>query len=268
MWFRYSLIFIIGFFYIYPIFPAFLPIPLDRVLQIIGVGVLLGPWNRKEVFLNNGVYFRVFFSNILVVLLAFVAQLQNLGGFDSYFLKQTFDIYFYFFAAYLVNILLYNRYKLQFNLTRMVDFVVILFVIQAVVSFVFFMQPSLYESYAGILKAETNAGILDRLGLINKRLMGVGSSFFSGVVKYGFGFLLLIYTLKDPVSIFHRNKFLFVTSFILIISAGVLTGRTFFIAIALGLGLYMVQDRRNFFAVIYKVLPLLVLGVGLGMVVL
>src|SRR5690606_26201689 len=93
---------IIVFIFIYPVFPKFLPIPLDRVLQICGMAVLcFYPQDLKNIITDKFVwgFYRVTF---FLLLLAFFAQLQLTTNSDLYFIKEVFDTFMYIFSAYLI----------------------------------------------------------------------------------------------------------------------------------------------------------------------
>lgn len=246
-------LFIILFCYIYPIYIKLFPIPTDRIIQILGLGfILLDVPYRKLVFkIKNLKVF--YFLSFLILLSIFIVQNWNYGPVDFYYFKDHLDIFLYFFPAYLIVYLLYkiDKHKIIVNL---LDAIVMVSLIQAIISLIFFIIPSTFEIYTSLLSENTSQGLTSRLGQIEKRLIGVGSAFFSGVVKYSIAFFILIMIpyLKTDL---YKNKWLYVVSLVFITIAGLMTGRTFFIAIGLGLVLYLLIDVKNALKVIYKVIP-------------
>src|SRR5690625_1121344 len=97
-----GLLLLIVFLFIYPIFPKFLPIPLDRVLQVCGAAAfVLFPQDLRKI-LNAKIIYRFYGITSILLILAFIAQLQVSKGMDLYFLKEVLDAYFSLFSAYLI----------------------------------------------------------------------------------------------------------------------------------------------------------------------
>src|SRR5690606_36567370 len=253
-------IIIILFFYIYPIFLSFLPIPLDRLLQIIGFLVFLFTPKFRKYILKSTSFHKILIGAVGISILTFIAQAFNYSEQDFYFLRQVTNIFFNFFSAYLIIFLIYKYHPDQV-FHKLTQYLIIVYVLQAVFSFVLFLNPAIFDIYISLLKQDNNENFMDRLNVIEKRLIGVGSGFFLGVLKYGVGFFMLIIF---PYVFSLKSKYLYIFSVVLVTIAGVMTGRTFFVAILMGIVLFSLIDWKNSFKFIFKILPLsLIIGFGI-----
>lgn len=251
--------FLILFFYVYPIFFGFSPIPNDRILQIVGLIIfVLTPSFRKIVF-SEGKLYLLLFCQFIIFFLAIMAQSRNYGGLDTYYIKEAFNIFLYLFSAYLV-IWSYRWAFGSFSFIGLLDRLVGVFLAQAIISFLFFFIPGIYEVYLSFLKAETNQGLFNKIGYLTKRLMGVGSNFFSGVVKYGYGLLILTFLPYFKQSYFSTHRVVYFGSLLLVTCAGLMTGRFFFIAILLIMVMYSSFSPIYTFRLAFKIIPIAVIG--------
>ncbi|GEM_PF-3420980 len=246
-------LYILLFCYIYPIYMKFFPIPTDRIIQVLGLGFIFVdiPYRKLVFKIKNLSSF--YFASLLILVVILIVQNWNYSSLDLYYFKDHFDIFLYFFPAYLIIYILYkiNKDKIVSNL---LDSIVILAALQAIISLVFFFVPSIFDAYTSLLSQNASQGLTSRLGQVEKRLIGVGSAFFTGVIKYAVAFFIAIILpyLKTDL---YKRKTIYIISFVLIIIAGLMTGRTFFVAICLGLVLYLLIDPRNTLRLIYKVIP-------------
>lgn len=252
------LIVVVLFFYIYPLFFFFLPIPLDRVLQIVGFGCFLFTPKLRGIFVKSKYIHWYFIGLIINLFLIFIAQAFNYSIVDFYFFKLILNSFFNFFSAYLI-IYLFTCLKDQSHdfIGELMIYLIIVYAIQALLSFILFVNPSFFDLYIGLLKQDNNENFMDRLGVVEKRLIGIGSAFFLGVIKYGIALYLLIVI---PYIIEIKSKWLYGITLALITLAGIMTGRTFFIAIIFGILLFFLIRRNNVFKLVLKVLPIVVLS--------
>lgn len=243
------ILFICVFFFIYPIFPKGFPIPLDRVMQILGFGVLI--LDRKNliklIFSRKIVNF--FMVSSVLVFLAYVAQLQNDEGFESYFIKIALDPFFYIFSAFLLFWMFKQCYK-NINIGLVVYYIVLAAIFQTLVSFVFFLNKNIFLTYLSLLNPEVNSGIIVRTSLLSKRFIGVGNQFFTGSINYGIAFfsvLILPYVHNNKIT---RSKLKYWGTVLLIAFGGLMTGRTFFVALAVGILMITMLKSKNILAFI------------------
>ncbi len=251
---------IAAFCYFFPIFIKYLPVPVDRILQLFGLTIFfLSPRFAQRTLLNKRVI-SVILINLVVVILAFLAMFNRSSRIDTYLFIQTLDIYFYFFSALLIVFLIAQRYGKSFSIVKVFDLIVFLFILQAIVSIIFFISSTIFEFYLSILNEKVNQGLFERTNLLNKRFIGWGSAFFSGVVKYGFVFLIMIVLPYCKNSYFYNKRIRYILALSLITIAGIMTGRFFFLAIGLGLLLTVAIDKRNFFRIIYRGIPIVLIA--------
>lgn len=255
---RNVVIFVCAFCYIFPVFIKYLPIPLDRVLQVVGFLLLFLLSRYRQYRFIDKKLLSVFLINIVVVILAFFAMVNGPTGNDSYLFKQTLDIYFLFPSALLLVYLLVVRYGESFTIVKVFDLIVYLFLFQAIISIVFFLSPTIFNFYLSLLKEDVNRGLFLRTELLTKRFIGWGSAFFSGAVKYGFAFLILVVLPYCKESAFYRSRLKYICSLSIIVFAGAMTGRFFFLAIGLGLLLAISIDKKNIFRIVYRGIPMLI----------
>ncbi|UNY97886.1 hypothetical protein MQE36_12415 [Zhouia spongiae] len=249
---------IIAFIYIYPIFLQAIPVPLDRVLQAIGFFTFIVTPNFRIKIIRASGFWKFYFLTFIILILVFFAQLR-VGSNDLYFFKTIADTFLSFFSSYLI-IWFGHQYIKRFNLAYLLQLIVFLAVIQSLISFFFFTNPGIYETYLSFLNETANEGLISRIGLLNKRFMGIGSNFFSGVIKYGLAlFSLIILPYYDKKLIISKNKYLYWFCLLMILVGGVLTGRTFFVAIALGLVMKMFLEKVNIILLLRRGIKLIII---------
>ncbi len=232
------------FFFIYPIYPRSFPLPIDRVFQGIGLALLV--IGRKDLIRLLGNQSVIIFLRYTIILfiLAFLARLTATKG-DLYFLIQVINIFFAFFSSYLIYWWFRFTYEEKTSLGHLLHFIVVVALLQTLISSFFFLNPQYFENYMELLNPKTNAGILKRMGGISRRFMGVGSQFFSGSIKYGVAFFTLLVLPYIHQSRLTKNRFIYGLALLLISIGGLLTGRTFFVAIALGIFMILLIEVKT-----------------------
>lgn len=245
------LILTIVFFYIFPIFPSFLPIPLDRVIQGMAFIYLGFNIRNSKIIFTNRVFWGCFLLSLSLLLVSTLAQLRNLGNMEFSIIKDSLNLILYLISSSFIVFLIKDNWK-NFTVTTVLDLIVTVGLLQAVLSLTFFFFPSLFEYYIGFINAEANMGLIKRVNLIELRLIGVGNAFFNGVIKYGVIFIILTYLKYDERSFFKDRTTLYFVSYSLLLCAGVMTGRTFFLAIALSLLYFFGQESKRLLAFTFK----------------
>jgi len=233
------------FIFIYPIFIRYFPLPLDRILQIFGLVLLLfNTPDLKKLISNRGFvsFLRITF---ILFLLALIPIFMKTGQLDFYFLKTVFDTYLNFFSAYFLFFAIRQYGGNEKPLVNLLRLIAISAVIQALVSSIFFINSGLFDIYSSILREDTNEKLFRRLTTLNKRFIGIGSQFFSGVIKYGFAFFSVLILPYISEIKWVKNRLLYGLVVSIIIVGGLLTGRTFFVALILGLVMIMILNSRS-----------------------
>jgi len=225
---------LILFCFLYPIFPKVSPIPIDRILQLLGFTLLV--FNQRDtVKLISSIYTRRFLLLTFVLLcLAFIVQLQVIGTYDTYFIIRVVNVFFEFFSAYFVFSIGRWAYK-NLSIGTVLYYIVLAAVLQAVIGIIFYINPVYYVSYYSLLNAEiAHKEFEDTMALLNVRFVGIGSSFFSGTIKYGVAFFSLLILPFVHQNRLTSNKLFYWAAFLIIVFGGMMTGRSFFIAMILG----------------------------------
>lgn len=247
-------LFLAIFTYIYPVYFKFFPIPTDRILQLLGLGVCVLNMSFLKHILSIKDIFKFFFSSLVILVLIFFVQGWNYHSLDLRFFINHFSIFLNFFSVFVI---IYLLYKIDKNnmVVNLLDSLVIISIIQAFISFVFFFNNNIYESYVSMLSPGTSQNFLDRIHLIEIRLIGISSSFVSGGVKYSIAFLIMIVLPYINNSRIYKNRLIYILSFITIVIAGIMTARTFFVVIPLGLFLFCIIEKGNFKKLIINIIP-------------
>lgn len=246
-----GLLFLFIFIFLYPVFPKNLPIPLDRVLQILGFTILLfNPQDVKRILKSKTVW--LFFSlTFILLLLTIFAQFQLTSGLDLFFVKEVFNTYLYVFSVYLICWQMKKAYSyISFGI--LIYYISLAAIFQTFISFLFFFNNELFDAYISFLKVETNQGLLSRVSSINKRFIGFGSNFFMGVIKYGIAFFSILILPLVYKCWLTKYKLIYKVSVLLVATGGILTGRTFFAAIILGIILITLIKSKSISSFIFN----------------
>lgn len=235
---------ILLFFFIFPIFPVFSPIPTDRMIELLGFGYVFIAINKNQYILKNKFVLNVGGLALILFLVAFAAQFNNTDGFETALIKNSIDIVLLIFGAFFICDIIRKSYK-QYSIVRLLEIVVLVFFIQGVISLLFYFLPNLYNSFTSILNTDVSQNLYERLHLSEIRLMGVGNAFFNGVIKYGICFIILTFLRYNQRSFFSQKGWIFLFLYLFFIIVGVMTGRTFFIAILLsGLVIFYYESKK------------------------
>src|SRR5690606_11357624 len=159
------LILTIVFFYIFPIFPSFLPIPLDRVIQGMAFIYLGFNIRNSKIIFTNRVFCGCFLLSLSLLLVSTLAQLRNLGNMEFSIIKDSLNLILYLISSSFIVFLIKDNWK-NFTVTTVLDLIVTVGLLQAVLSLTFFFFPSLFEYYIGFINAEANMGLIKRVNLI------------------------------------------------------------------------------------------------------
>src|SRR5690606_34440158 len=121
------------FIFIYPIFLRFLPIPTDRILQIMGLCALfLNQYDLKLLFISRPIWQYINATLFLLILVLF-AQLQTDGSYDFYLFKVVLDTLLSFFSAYFVYLVL-RKFNKEINIYTVFYYLVLAAILQTIVS--------------------------------------------------------------------------------------------------------------------------------------
>jgi hypothetical protein len=130
---------------------------------------------------------------------------------------------------------------------RLCDFILLAALLQALVSFAMFVSPELTDAVHSIIVYDERTEI--RHETLTHRLMGIGQAFWGAGINYGVDMLILAVLPDVKGSFIYKYKVLYWTIAAIIILAGILSARTFFISFIF-VFLYFVLMRKNIFVMI------------------
>ena len=237
---KYALICAILAFNFFPVKISFIPIGMNRIVEVIGLLYLL------RFYLNCK-------DKYLVKILRLYAYLLFLAIAVSV-INAHFDFQFYFFIlsplfTIGIGIWICNIAGKGFTLSRLCDLIIIVQCIQAVASFAIFLNPSLGSAIQSIF---TNVSD-DDIQLGEYRLIGIGNTYINAAVNYGVATMLLTLLPYLDDSLLYRRKFLYITCAILIATAGILSARTYMF-VFVPIALFLFCKTKNVLRMIGKTL--------------
>lgn len=232
------------FLFIFPIFPSFSPLPTDRLIELIGLAYFFIGIKNHYFLISNKYLLKVVGLAIILFLVAFLVQIDNIGGFETALIKSSIDLVLMIFGSYFICSIIKRGFK-EFSLIRVLEIIVLTFFIQGVISLVFYFQPALYTSFTSTLNTDVSQNLYERLHLSEVRLMGVGNAFFNGVIRYGINLIILTFLHYNNRSIFSRKPYLFLTLYVFFIVVGIMTGRTFFVVVLLSILVIVFYESRR-----------------------
>ncbi|MBQ6210529.1 MAG: hypothetical protein IJK42_12290 [Prevotella sp.] len=145
---------------------------------------------------------------------------------------------------------------------RLCDYILLAAVFQAAISLAMFVSPELSNSIDSLFIYDER--MEERHETLTHRLIGIGQAFWGAGINYGMDILILAILPDVKGSFINKYKILYWFTAAIIVLAGVLSARTFFISF-LFLALYFVLMRKNVFVTIvnsYKyilIIPLFLL---------
>lgn len=239
--------FIAVFGFLYSIHLRFLPLPIIRIWQALGAVLLLS--NKKDLkkLIVSKHVISILVMSFIFLLLCFYTELRNTG--IEIFIIKPINIFLSFFSAYFVYWIGKRAYE-NIDVNILLRYIVYAGVVQTIISILFFMEPSLYDSYTSYL----NESSLDRFdkfySMLGRRFVGVDSDSFMGSVKFGFPFFILIALPYIDSSTIVKNKMFRWFALTLIIIGGIFTARTFFITLVFGVLLIFLISPKNIYSII------------------
>lgn len=130
---------------------------------------------------------------------------------------------------------------------RLCDFILIAALVQAIISFAMFISPELTKFVHSIIVYDDRTEM--RHETLTHRLMGIGQAFWGAGINYGVDMLILAVLPDVKGSFIYKYKILYWTIAAVIILAGILSARTFFISFIFVL-LYFIFMRKNILSMV------------------
>jgi len=250
------------FIFIYPIFPKGFPVPLDRILQVAGFLLLLTQKNDLKQLINSKLARNIFLATGSLLVVAVLVQFQIKPNFDWYFVKLVLNFFLNCFSAYLLVWWARKCYH-QLDFGIILQYLVGAALLQAFISFVFYANPSLFYQYLSLLNEKSNQGLLERADFINKRFIGVGSVFFSGVIKAGIAYFAILILPHFRKNKWTENRLLYFLCVLILGVSGLMIARTFMVAMILGAILYVFLELKTLREFFLRSLTMLLIVIGI-----
>lgn len=212
------------FFYFYPEKYTFMPCSTIAIIQIIAL--LFG----TVYFIKHNIplsFFKVIISGCVIFIIGFIASniLNSYGDLDT--AKRGILIISYVFSS-LFLVYLFKRSHINISTTSLLKSLIVITVIQAFISLIFFFLPNIAEIYRSfVVSEEFKSDMIEKVS--SYRLIGIGDvRFATGAVHYGIILWALIVLMKLGTAYSTiKNNFLI----ILFSIVGIMSGRVFFLFI-------------------------------------
>lgn len=223
--------------YIYSIHLWFLPVGLPILLGALFLVYFVVTFKARYIGLDS---FYMLLMLLGIVSVTFVSCAIN-GTQDFEFIKTSILTIIIFAAARgICDFISTNKKPLTFE--RLANLFIIVALIQAVLSLVFFINKPLMESALSLLQYSELA-VMKIEQLLEFRLIGFGVQFFTAGVIYGF-VLMLITAMVSRNSFNIRQNLCYFGAWVLIFVVGMLTARTTLVGAGLS-ALLLLPNKYN-----------------------
>lgn len=236
-------LFLCIFFFFFPIEFSFLPISCSRIIQILGfVAFVLSLTHGR---LNKNVAkFCLIGGTLFCSGLVATSVVNNV---DDYSFATLTGLYVIvdLFSSFLI-ILLVSKIYGKVSIYIIIEWLIIITIFHAGVSFLFYLAPNIYDSYLNItvdgsLQEKYTATSAFRLMGLSPKVQYANAATHYGIVLWG---AILLY--KNPGSFFHTHKLWTCVVITLFTIAGLFSGRTFFVMIPLSvIYLYFLTEGKH-----------------------
>ena len=227
--------------FIYPVIWNFFPVAFSRIMGV--VGLIYAIVYIKSNFVSVQYRNIVIGYAILIIIAIFQSAIND--AFDVEFVKHVLIIpLLNYFGALLLYVIVGKE---GHTFGRLCDYILMIALFQAIISFAMFISPELSNSIFSLIHYEQN--VVDLHESLTHRLMGIGQAFWGAGINYGVDLLILAVLPDVKGSFINKYKILYWTIAAIIILAGILSARTFFISFIF-VFLYFILMRKNIFTII------------------
>jgi len=258
----YSVLLVVLFVNMYPVVLKGIPFSLARVSQLIGLSISFYLFYIKKKTKINVYLLKVIVLYFLLSFISIIALLRS-GYFEFSFFKEVFSPILFvsssFFLYKLVCIL-----NLNITQTKLIELVIICGVMQSVVSLIMFFDNDLYNTIMSYIVLDKD--LSERVGLVEYRLMGIGNSVWLAGFNYGINLFMLITLPYLNDSKIYKYKLIYILFILLIIVAGILSARTFFVSIFIGVVYLIWLNKDKLMLLISKSVKVLIYIIILSLI--
>lgn len=226
---------------IYPVIWQFFPIAFSRLLG--AVGIVYAIFTMRSAYVSK-VYREVVVGYVILIFIAFFQSTIN-NVLDIEFVKHVLLLpILNLFAGYVLFGIV-GKDGQKFG--RLCDYILLAAVVQALISFAMFISPEFSNSVDSLFKYDER--MEERHQTLTHRLIGIGQAFWGAGINYGIDILILAVLPDVKGSFINKYKILYWLIAAIVVLAGILSARTFFISFIF-LALYFVLMKKNIFVTI------------------
>ncbi len=229
------------FMYFYPDQYRFLPISTTRIVQIFGLLLFFVHYFKRP--MHDVLKRLILYALMIFIVGFFAAKLFGNGG-DLGVANRGILMIMYLFSSYLIAFFLV-KYSGRYSIYALLEMMVWITVFQALVSFMFFLVPSTYEIYKGLVVMDDfNEDMTSLMSSI--RLMSMGAiRYATAASQYGLIMWALILLKEQGYGFFARHSFVYSIVVSLFCLAGILSGRVFFIMLPITIAyIFFLKDMN------------------------
>lgn len=239
------LIFIFLFSYLFPIEFTFLPFTTARFAQFVGLVYFIYTLLIRKLPLP----IIVFWGGAVIILCIGFWATSIFNQANDYSVIQVRGIYTFLYtvSAYLI-VSLIRKTTNVYPLYVLIEWMVIATCVYALFSFVLFLNHDMYALYSDYIVSNDRIEEANK-SLIQVRLIGLSQlvQYANAAVFYGIVMWAAIFAYKNGVTFLARHKWLFYIIISLFVTAGIFSGRTFFIIMLLTIVyVFLLNGKKNF----------------------
>lgn len=240
--------FVVVFTYLFPISINLLPVSTDLILHAVGIVYVIF-WKKAVI---NIEHYRLCILSLVVVLLSLFHTTIN-NSFDfSLIVKFIASLLFIPSSILVVDII--KKTTRSFSEIVILEWILYVTIGQAIISLILFIQPALMDIWLSIMKL-TDVGENIASASAGFRLIAFAKYQFANMaVMYGLALLCAITIAFSGESKFYNNyKLLYYVSVILVLVAGILSARTFFIILLMAIlyASFLLWRKKGFVSILY-----------------
>lgn len=219
----FSIVVLFAFFY--PETYVFFPLSTTTIVQIFGLLYSLLYFFKYRI---PKVYLSVIILGLIIFSVGFIsAKIINHDG-DLDVAKRGVLMISYVFTGFWIIKLIASSVQ-EYSIYTVIRYLILITLIQAIISFIFFIFPNISESYRSIISINPNTqNFMEKLSTY--RLIGIGDvKYATGAVQYGlvmWGIITLSCIRRGKTYFSFPQSIALVTVFTL---AGIMSGRVFFV---------------------------------------
>lgn len=214
--------------------PEFIFIPHSINMFMGFIGLILSTRTNVKNIINSRTDARI--NDIIKLILPFMiisvfSMIINMSS-DMKFIRYGMSVFLAYYGAYWLAYMFYKCYG-TLNLKILVRYLLFATLFHQLIALIMFFDSSIYNILQSFVRSDASAmEAMDRtLGI---RLQGLGASFFTAGLIYGYVLIILALALKQGVFNTKEQSFI-LTSYMFITLVGIMMARTTIVGFAIGL---------------------------------